>query len=218
MSSETPVNNLRSMESEHKQLTILRCKCVVVGDACTGKTALTQVFNSGGNTYPKNYVMTIGAEFSVKQVPIPNTNFVVEMYIYDCAGQSIFNQVEMNSKYWENTSAVVVVYDISNPETLQSCNKWLGGVRAMRPTGQRMLGVLVGNKADFREDTTMDSRAEITRDEGMGAAKELGLKYFETSAATNSNVEEPFKYLAEEFYNRYEATVARAEELSSLTV
>jgi hypothetical protein len=28
-----------------------------VGDACTGKTALTQVFNSGGNTYPKNYVM-----------------------------------------------------------------------------------------------------------------------------------------------------------------
>jgi GTPase SAR1 family protein len=57
MASETPVNNLRSMESEHKQLTVLRCKCVVVGDACTGKTALTQVFNSGGNTYPKNYVM-----------------------------------------------------------------------------------------------------------------------------------------------------------------
>ena len=85
---------------------------------------------------------------------------------------------------WENTSAVVVMYDISNPETLQSCNKWLGGVRAMRPTGQRMLGVLVGNKADFREDTTMDSRAEITRDEGLGAAKELGLEYFETSAVS----------------------------------
>jgi transport family protein 27 len=85
-------------------------------------------------------------------------------------------------RQWENTSAVVVMYDISNPETLQSCNKWLGGVRAMRPTGQRMLGVLVGNKADFREDTSMDSRAEITRDEGLGAAKELGLQYFETSA------------------------------------
>mmetsp|Transcript_24046 Transcript_24046/g.44645 ORF Transcript_24046/g.44645 Transcript_24046/m.44645 type:complete len:222 (-) Transcript_24046:429-1094(-) len=221
MASESPISNLRSMESEHKQLMILRCKCVVVGDACTGKTALTQVFNSGGNTYPKNYVMTIGAEFSVKQVPIPDTNVIVELYIYDCAGQSIFNQVEMNSKYWENTSAVVVVYDISNPETLQSCSKWLGGVRAMRPTGQRMLGVLVGNKADFRDDNSMDSRAEITRDEGHGAAKELGLRYFETSAvrvaelyprqcshdfgvsqATNTGIEEPFKYIAEEFYNR----------------
>lgn len=88
------------------------------------------------------------------------------------------------SLQWENTSAVVVVYDISNPETLQACNKWLGGVRAMRPTGQRMLGVLVGNKADFRADSSMDSRAEVSLEEGKGAAKELGLRYFETSAVS----------------------------------
>jgi transport family protein 27 len=44
-------------------------------------------------------LQTIGAEFSVKQLPIPDTNTIVELYIYDCAGQSIFNQVEMNSKY-----------------------------------------------------------------------------------------------------------------------
>lgn len=51
------ISNLKSMESNHKPLLILRCKCVVVGDACVGKTAITQVFNSGGSTYPKNYVM-----------------------------------------------------------------------------------------------------------------------------------------------------------------
>ena len=27
------------------------------GDACVGKSALTQVFHSGGPTYPKNYLM-----------------------------------------------------------------------------------------------------------------------------------------------------------------
>ena len=43
--------------SNHKQLTILRCKLVIIGDACVGKTALTQVFQSGGSTYPKNYLM-----------------------------------------------------------------------------------------------------------------------------------------------------------------
>ena len=42
---------------------------------------------------------TIGAEFCIKQVPIPDTNVVVELFIYDCAGQSIFNQLDMNSKY-----------------------------------------------------------------------------------------------------------------------
>lgn len=52
----------------------------------------------------------------------------------------------------------------------------------MRPTGQRMLGVLVGNKSDFREDSGLDSRAEVSVEEGQGAARELGVKYFETSA------------------------------------
>lgn len=42
---------------------------------------------------------TIGAEFNVKQVPIPDTNIIVELFIYDCAGQSIFNQLDLNSKY-----------------------------------------------------------------------------------------------------------------------
>lgn len=68
MASDNSATNLRSMESEHKQLTVLRCKCVVVGDACTGKTALTQVFNSGGNTYPKNYVMV---RVSILLLPFP---------------------------------------------------------------------------------------------------------------------------------------------------
>jgi transport family protein 27 len=41
------------MESNHKPLVVLRCKLVIVGDACVGKTALTQVYNSGGSLYPK---------------------------------------------------------------------------------------------------------------------------------------------------------------------
>ena len=28
-----------------------------IGDACVGKTALTQSFSTGGTTYPKNYLM-----------------------------------------------------------------------------------------------------------------------------------------------------------------
>ena len=93
------VSGLRSMKSNHVPLVVLRCKLVIVGDATVGKTALSQVFHSGGPTFPKNYMMTVGAEFMSKQVPIPDTNAVVELYIFDCAGQSIFNQLEMNSKY-----------------------------------------------------------------------------------------------------------------------
>lgn len=45
--------------------TILRCKVVVVGDGAVGKTAITQMLHSGGQTYPKNYVM-------VRHPPIPS--------------------------------------------------------------------------------------------------------------------------------------------------
>ncbi len=35
----------------------------------------------------------------MKQIPIPETNYIVELFLYDCAGQSIFNQLDFNSKY-----------------------------------------------------------------------------------------------------------------------
>ena len=41
----------------------------------------------------------------MKQVNIPNTSTAVELYIFDCAGQSIFNQIEANS----SVSAAVAI-------------------------------------------------------------------------------------------------------------
>lgn len=79
----------------------------------------------------------------MKQVPIPNTNYVVELFLYDCGGQSIFNQLDMNAKYvscppaysvtltvashvkYEDAAAVMVVYSISSRDSLQSSAKWM---------------------------------------------------------------------------------------------
>ena len=47
-----------------------------------------------------------------------------------------------------------------------------------------MLGALVANKCDFRDEGGLDSRAEVSLEEGQGAARELGVKYFETSAVS----------------------------------
>jgi transport family protein 27 len=208
------------MESNHKPIVMLRCKVVIVGDPCVGKTALTQVWQSGGSTYPKNYLMTVGAEFSVKQVPIPDSNVVVELYIFDCAGQSIFNQLEMNNKYYENASATMVVYDVASNESLQSSGKWLRQslqtARNGRTGGPRMVGCLVGNKCEYRDDS--DTRATVKKEEAEALASEMGLSYFETSAAQNIDVDAPFKYIANQFHQRYEETVRRAEEMASTTV
>ena len=140
-SSSAPV---RSMESKHKSLVILRCKLVIVGIlsilasfqshwflmCCKAMLVWARLLshkfskavapptprtiwwfnnkisvlfvcnpNSRSSLSSLSLSQTIGAEFCVKQVPIPESNAVVELYIYDCAGQSIFNQIEMNAKF-----------------------------------------------------------------------------------------------------------------------
>ena len=80
---------LRSMETTHRTILMLRCKVVVVGDATVGKSALISMFHSGGASYPKQYVMTSWVDFRVKQVDIPDTSMAVELYLFDCAGDPV---------------------------------------------------------------------------------------------------------------------------------
>uniref|UniRef100_K3WSL6 Uncharacterized protein n=1 Tax=Globisporangium ultimum (strain ATCC 200006 / CBS 805.95 / DAOM BR144) TaxID=431595 RepID=K3WSL6_GLOUD len=120
---------LRNMETTHKSTTVLRCKVAVVGDATVGKTALLQVLKSSGHEYPKNYVMTSGVELCVKSIPIPETNVVVELYLFDCAGQSIFNQLEFGTSHYKGASIAVVVFDVNSKESYRSCSKWYQDVK-----------------------------------------------------------------------------------------
>jgi len=167
------------------------------------------MFHSGGHSYPKNYVMTIGVDFCVKVVNIPETNSAVELYLFDTAGQSIFNQRELGAKYWENASMVAVVYDVSSRESFQSAAKWLQGVRAIRPNNP-IGGVLIANKIDLRET----GRDVVSSEEGEQFAQQNGLMYFECSAMQGTDVDAPFNFMADAFYRKYEEMVDHCEKLA----
>ena len=113
----------------------------------------------------------------------------------------MFNQLGMNAKYYEDASAVMVIYDVSNHDSLKSCGKWLEGVKAARkgsqgqsmsqPVQTPIIGALVGNKKDYRLDRMendlstspiRDSRAEVLKDEAQRIGADLGLAFFEASA------------------------------------
>ena len=78
----------------------------------------------------------------------------------------------------------MVVYDVSNRDSFQSCPKWYNAVRGSM--NESMLGVLVGNKADYREGPP-PTRAEVGRSDAVRMAADLALPYFETSAVSNTN-------------------------------
>jgi len=151
----------------------------------------------------------------------------------------------MNNKYYENASAVMVVYDIGSVESFRNVNNWVAVVRNINSgpslgihsityclahslthslTHSLSVGCMVGNKCEYREFIDGSIRAEVVKDDAMKLASELNLKYFETSgtstsltrlhthlfvysAANNIDVDEPFKYVANEFYRRYEDNV-----------
>ena len=60
-------------------------------------------------------------------------------------------------------------------------------VKAVNPSARNVLGVLVGNKNEFRHG--IDTVTEVTFQEGQQAAGELGLAYFETSAVSALGIE-----------------------------
>jgi len=166
---------------------VARPKVVVMGDAAVGKTALTQMFHSGGQRFPKVYNMTCGVEYSLKAVTLPGLEEAVELHLFDTAGQDVFS--DMMPAYWADAQAVVLVYDVTRGHTLHACQEWYH--RLCQSIGQRSLpGVVVANKVDLRE------RLVVPRQDGQQLAASLQMPYCEASALDGTDVETPFLELA----------------------
>jgi len=153
------------------------------------------MFHSKGTHFPKQYQMTTGCDFVMKEIKLPESNATVELHIYDCAGQAVFK--ELACSYWKNANMVMLVYDVTNPDSFQSLGPWLDLVRKKCP--EKMLpGVVVANKIDLEE------RQRVYIPEGQEFAKSNNLEFVQVSAQRNVNVEKPFETLCEMFHNAYE--------------
>ena len=154
--SDLSILGIDTSHSSHRNSIILREKVVIVGDAAVGKTSLVQSFLSQRteNLSNNHYSMTAGVDMNVKQVPIPNTNITVDLFLFDMAGQGIYNQRELSSRFWKDCSYILCVFDISSRKTLQSCETWIQAVQSLRRQGgnsDHIPAILVANKVDLRE-------------------------------------------------------------------
>ncbi|KAJ8283616.1 hypothetical protein COCON_G00024660 [Conger conger] len=195
----------------------LRAKCILVGDASVGKSALSQMFRSDGAHFQKNYSMTAGVELVVKSVSIPDSGDSVELFIFDSAGKDTF--LDACEKLWGQPSVLCVVFDWGQPSVLcvvfdvssevsfRSCALWLDRVRA-HCQGLQLPGVLVGNKSD------LSSRREVEMAMAQEWAQSQGLEYHETSAKEMENCEAPFLSLAQAFYTLYQDRIQTIQTLA----
>ena len=179
-------------------MSILRCKVVMVGDCTVGKSAiLNQLVNQSFNSA---YAMTQACDYKIKEIEIPDTKTVVELHILDVAGQKFYNNIAI--ELIKDVTHVVLVYDITNPETFNSLQSWYEGIKEENP-GKEIHGWLIGNKAD------LEHRAKVSSDDGQAFANDTGLQFAEVSAMRYEDVEAPFAELAKGFYQSYEERVRK---------
>ena len=163
----------------------------VVGEATVGKSAFVQMVHSGGVTFPKNYMMTIGCDFSVKDIPVDNSTSV-EVFLFDIAGQKAYES--MVPAYMENLTAFILMYDCSNKTTFETCKKWIDRTRK---TNKTLPGLLVANKVDLMD------KAEVTDSQGEQFARANNLRFFKCSALRGVGINEPIEELAKAHVQNY---------------
>ncbi|MHA2363774.1 MAG: GTP-binding protein [Candidatus Hodarchaeales archaeon] len=175
-------------------------KIVLLGDGAVGKTSLRQTFM--GKHFTDKYQETIGADFSMKtvDVSVDEKQYSMKFQIWDLAGQQKFQTVR--SVYYNGVRGVLVVFDLTRPETLENCKNWLADLRDHFVTSTPPPVVLLGNKVDLRKNfpTALSSK------EGQALAQFLpadycnnmfDIPYYETSAKTGEMVEKAFLGLGE---------------------
>jgi small GTP-binding protein len=165
-------------------------KIVLLGDGGVGKTSIRRRYLGEG--FSNDYLMTIGAEFAVKRFD----DSADVLQIWDLAGQPRFDGVRQ--AYYAGTSAAILVYDITRPDTFYSISNWIAEILTHRNLDRPLPLILVANKNDLSYD---ENYSVVTTEQGIAYSKDLSdwakleVPFIETSAKTGFNVSKMFDEL-----------------------
>lgn len=164
-------------------------KCVIFGDAGSGKTALTKRLMT--NLFISDTQMTIGVEFVIKTIYIDGKE--IKLQIWDFGGEERFRF--LLPKYIRGASGGILMFDITDYPSLFHVEDWLS---VIHETGEVFPIILVGGKSD------LEAFRQISSEEGLEVAKSNRLNEFiECSSKTGENVEKVLETLARLMFKKF---------------
>lgn len=171
-----------SSEQEHT------FKILTIGESGVGKTCILRRFVE--NKFYKNHLATIGIDFKVKSIKVNDIN--IKLKVWDTAGQERFRNI--TTQYYKGADGILLVYDVTDENSYLKTKDWMQQIS--NNTQSIEIGViLVANKCD-------EKNRIIDKDMGEKMASELGVGYFETSAATGEGIFQAFEGLAKEIMKK----------------
>ena len=159
-------------------------KVLLLGNSNVGKSSLFLRFVD--DIWNDTFVPTIGVDFKIKTFEIDSQK--VKMQIWDTAGQERFKNII--ASYYRGAHGILLLYDVTDKDSFKNLSNWL--IEIEKNASKNVLKVLIGNKSDLEE------KRVISFNQGKEFADTYGLKFIETSAKKNLNVNEAFETLGRE--------------------
>lgn len=158
-------------------------KLLLIGDSGVGKTCI--LFRFSDDAFNTTFISTIGIDFKIKTIELRGKK--IKLQIWDTAGQERFHTI--TTSYYRGAMGIMLVYDITNSKSFDNIAKWLRNIQ--EHANDDVEKMILGNKCD------MEDKRVIPKERGEAIARENGIRFLETSAKTNVNIEKAFIDLSE---------------------
>ncbi|KAF8365275.1 rab-10 [Pristionchus pacificus] len=157
-------------------------KLLLIGDSGVGKTCILYRFSD--DAFNTTFISTIGIDFKIKTIELHGKK--IKLQIWDTAGQERFHTI--TTSYYRGAMGIMLVYDITNAKSFDNISKWLRNID--EHASEDVVKMLLGNKCD------MADRRVVSKERGEKIAVDHSIRFLETSAKANINIDTAFYELA----------------------
>ncbi|XP_058419584.1 ras-related protein Rab-8A isoform X2 [Diceros bicornis minor] len=157
-------------------------KLLLIGDSGVGKTCV--LFRFSEDAFNSTFISTIGIDFKIRTIELDGKR--IKLQIWDTAGQERFRTI--TTAYYRGAMGIMLVYDITNEKSFDNIRNWIRNIEEHASADVEKM--ILGNKCD------VNNKRQVSKERGEKLALDYGIKFMETSAKANINVENAFFTLA----------------------
>jgi small GTP-binding protein len=162
-------------------------RVVLLGEATVGKSSLLRRYTE--NVFEVEYKQTLGTTFATKEVEVSDEQSgvrAVKLSIWDMGGQSTYR--ELRRQYMKGSSAAIIVYDVTKPESFMAMSNWFESFREVCPDAPIFI---CANKVDLAD------KRMVPQEPGIMLRDWFQSEYYETSAKDGTRVNDVFERCAQ---------------------
>jgi small GTP-binding protein len=178
---------------------VMTIKAIIIGEGAVGKTSLRRTYM--GESFEQNYLMTIGADFSMKSLELDMGN-AIRFQLWDLAGQQSTRNII--TKHCIGAIGAIAVYSRTDRRSVEDLHEWISiYFNNSGFTGQSNPVLIMGNKSDldyepeFISDSEHEEIIENIRKKFPGSTI-VGIT---TSALNGINVDTAFDFFGQQCYD-----------------